>query len=72
MTEFTDEHISRRVAYTDRSGRVQYGTLRGIANISAGKQMLDLALDGKSYRTFYVPSDAVQFISDQHDPGVPA
>lgn len=66
---FTDEHISRRVAYTDRNGRVQYGTVRNIANIGTGKQMVDVCLDGKAERKFYVPGDTLQFVSDQHDPG---
>jgi hypothetical protein len=63
---FTDEHMTRRVQYTDRSGNVSYGTIRGITS-----NFVDISREGYvSQRTFFVPMDTLVLVDGDGVPQV--
>lgn len=58
-TDWTDEHIGCRVAYTGRNGNTRFGKIRGYA-----ANMVDLELEGSSREHFYVPKDTIKLVPD--------
>jgi hypothetical protein len=62
--KFTKADEGKRVTYVGRSGRVQYGVLRGCPE--AGHKMVDVKLDGSTREVFFVPDDAVNFVEDEN------
>lgn len=62
--EITDEHVDRRIIYTDRKSRERLGSIRHVAS---GSGMVDVDLDDSSRARFYVPADTIRFVpSESH------
>jgi hypothetical protein len=61
--QLTNEHIDRRVQYTDRSGNVSYGTIRSVTG-----NFVDIAREGFTPRTFYVPMNTLVLVDEE---GIP-
>lgn len=61
--EFTEEHVGKRVIYTDRNGKGHFGTIRHVA-LYSGSGMIDIDLDHSSRARYYVPCDTVTFVPD--------
>jgi hypothetical protein len=59
--ELTEEHLGKRVIYTDREGKGHFGTVRHVAT---GSGMIDIDLDHSSRARYYVPCDTVTFVPD--------
>jgi hypothetical protein len=59
--EINDEHIGRRIIYTNRKSEQRLGTIRAVAS---GSGMVDVDLDNSMRARFYVPVDTVTFVPD--------
>lgn len=59
--ELTDEHIGRRIIYTDRNKKQHFGSIRSVAK---GSGMVDTDLDNSSRSRYYVPCDTITFVPD--------
>jgi hypothetical protein len=59
--ELSDEHVGRRVIYTDRNKQQKLGTIRSVAT---GSGMIDVDLDNSTRARYYVPCDTITFVSD--------
>jgi hypothetical protein len=56
-----DDHIGRRIIYTDRNKKQHLGTIRSVAS---GSGMIDADLDNSSRARYYVPCDTITFVPD--------
>jgi hypothetical protein len=59
--EISEEHLDRRVIYTDRNKKQHLGKVRAVAT---GSGMIDVDLDNSSRSRYYVPCDTITFVSD--------
>lgn len=62
--EITEEHVGKRVIYTDRSGKEHLGSLRGVIPVAG---MVDFDRDESVRSKFYVPCDTIRFVLDASD-----
>jgi hypothetical protein len=61
--EINSEHINRRVQYTDRSGKVKYGTIKEIVN-----KFVNITLENSTRSHYFVPIDTLILVDED---GVP-
>jgi hypothetical protein len=62
----TKDDIGKRCKFTNRNGRIEYGAVRDVLDVSATAQSIDLALDNHTRARFYVPNDMVELLPEDH------
>lgn len=61
MRRYTKEDIGKRITYSDRSGKVRFGTIRGISGVDTSP-FVDVKLENMKRDVFYVPEDTVELV----------
>jgi hypothetical protein len=59
--EITEDHLGKRIIYTDRNKDQRLGTIRHVAS---GSGMVDVDLDNSMRARYYVPCDTITFVPD--------